>query len=299
MQTTQLITTRVAIQGGLGSFHHVAGLQWFDQSSNLDFHTHDTFDQVFADLMAGSAEFALVAVENTLIGSIVRPLDLLALHPVTIIGEVVLHIHHQLLAIPGASLADISQVSSQTQALDQCRTFLQEHPTWQVMFADDTAKSVEAMMAQHNQHAASIASRAAGERNGAIILAKNIESNPENYTRFFVLKRQRSTVEQTATETDAPGDSPQKTLKTSLAIAVKHQPGSLANSLQVLAYLHCNLTRIESRPIIGKPWEYLIFIDMEHAVGHPSLTELKTALAPYTTEVTVFGTYSPGEVYET
>jgi prephenate dehydratase len=239
---------RIAIQGEPGSFSHeaamklVAGATIVPCSLSAD---------AFSALVNGSVDAAVIPIENSLAGSVSEHFDLLLAHDVTVERETLLRIRHNLIAISGTSVGEIDRVFSHPVALAQCRRFLANHPRMESFAFYDTAGSVKQLVEHRDRHAAAIASEAAAHYYGAQILQAGIEDNPENYTRFFLVRRTR----------DAVLD-PQSN-KISFAFSVENRPGSLVAALNDLSALGTNLTKIESRPVHGKPWEYIFYVDCQ------------------------------------
>ena len=239
---------RIAIQGEPGSFSHeaakklVAGATIVPCSLSAD---------VFAALTNGSVDVAVIPIENSLAGSVSEHFDLLLTHDVTVEREIQIRIRHNLIAISGASIDEIDRVFSHPVALAQCRRFLANHPRMESFAFYDTAGSVKQLVELRDRHAGAIASEAAAHYYGAQILQSNIEDNPENFTRFFLVRRSR----------DAVIDP--KSNKISFAFSVENRPGSLVAALTDLSALGTNLTKIESRPVHGKPWEYIFYVDCQ------------------------------------
>jgi prephenate dehydratase len=239
---------RLAIQGEPGSFSHEAALR-VDPEATI-FPCALSLE-VFAMVNQGSVDGAVIPIENSLAGSVAEHYDLLLTHDVGIESELLLRIQHNLISLPGGSLEDIERVYSHPVALAQCRRFLAAHPRMEAAPFYDTAGSVKQLVERHDLKAAGIASAQAARHYGGEILAAGIEDNPENYTRFFLI-RKRSVVR--------AGGRPDKV---SLAFTVENRPGTLVKALEVFASQGTNLTRIESRPVQGRPWEYVFFADYQ------------------------------------
>ncbi len=239
---------RVAIQGEPGSFSHEAATKLNPGAIIVPF---SLSADVFAALTSGHVDVAVIPIENSLAGSVSEHYDLLLAHDVRVERETELRIRHNLIAVPGVTIADIERVYSHPVALAQCRRFLAAHPAMKALAFYDTAGSVKQIMEQGDRQAAAIASEAAARVYGAHILEAGIEDNPENYTRFFQVRRSAEAV------TD-PGAN-----KISLAFSLENRPGSLVAALAALSALGTNLTKIESRPVHGKPWEYIFYVDCQ------------------------------------
>lgn len=239
---------KIAIQGEAGSFSHEAAIQMDAQARIVPF---SLSADAFSALAEGDVDAAVIPIENSLAGSVAEHFDLLLAHDVRVERETRLRIRHNLIAIAGTTLADIDRVFSHPVALAQCRLFLAAHPRMEAFAFYDTAGSVKQLVELRDRHAAAIASASAAQYYGANILEAGIEDNPENYTRFFMVKRTRDLVQ------SAPAN------KVSVAFSVENRPGSLVAALSELAALGTNLTKIESRPVHGKPWEYIFYVDCQ------------------------------------
>jgi prephenate dehydratase len=233
---------------------------------------------VFAALDAEEVEAAVIPIENSLAGSVSEHFDLLLAHDVKVERETLLRIRHNLIAISGANMGEIDRVFSHPVALAQCRRFLANHPRMESFAFYDTAGSVKQLVELRDRHAAAIASEAAAHYYGAQILQADIEDNPENFTRFFLVRR----------TIDARPD-PQSN-KMSLAFSLENRPGSLASALAELSALGTNLTKIESRPVHGKPWEYIFYVDCQIQSPEEGSRAIK-ALAPHCAMVKELGRY--------
>lgn len=238
---------KIAIQGEPGSFHHIAAQNFYGDGH--EYICCDTFGDVFASLSAGRAETAVVAVENSLYGSITEVYDLLLQHDYPIIGEVAEHIHQNLITLPGVSLEDITKVYSHPVALAQCAAFLETKlPHAEIIEHHDTAGAVE-YVKQYGEHdSAAIASTMAAKIHGMSVLRPSIQDEHSNYTRFLCIR--------------PDGSPPPDSDKASLVLTTSHQSGALYKALGVFADLGCNLTKLESRPIRGKVWQYQFYIDV-------------------------------------
>jgi prephenate dehydratase len=239
---------KIAIQGEPGSFSHEAALKLV---AGAEIVPCALSAEVFRLLAGGAVDAAAIPIENSLAGSVLEHFDLLLTHDVQVVEETLLRIRHNLIAMPGAAIGEIERVYSHPVALAQCRRFLAAHPKIAAVAFYDTAGSVKQLMDQRDTHAAAIASEAAAHYYGAHILETEIEDNPENFTRFFLVRR----------AADAVAD-PQAN-KFSLAFTVENRPGSLVAALNELSAIGTNLTKIESRPVHGKPWEYIFYVDCQ------------------------------------
>jgi prephenate dehydratase len=255
MQTMlhQIAIKKIAIQGELGSFSHEAALQMSKAigSESATIVACPISTDVFRALGEGTADMAVIPIENSLAGPVAEHYDLLLDQDVAIEREMLLRIRHNLIALPGVRIDEISRVLSHPVALAQCRRFLEQHPLMQVVPYYDTAGSVKQVIREGNRSSAGIASRQAADQYSGEILAADIEDNPANFTRFLLV-RQRAQAEQ-----DAGAD------KVSIAFTVENRPGTLVEALQIFAAEGTNLTKIESRPVQGKPWDYFFYVDYQ------------------------------------
>jgi prephenate dehydratase len=235
---------KVAIQGELGSFSHeaarrmVAGATIVPCARSVE---------VFERVESGAVPLAVIPIENSLAGSVAEHLDLLLERRVFIQRDFHLRIVHNLIAAPGVRKVDVRRAFSHPVALDQCRAFFRKHSKIQPMPFYDTAGSVKHVISSNLRDAAGIASRHAAEVYGGRILAAGIEDDKRNFTRFFLLRPRRQLL---------AGAN-----KTSIAFAVKNVPGALYRALEAFASRNISLTKIESRPMRGHPWEYVFYAD--------------------------------------
>jgi prephenate dehydratase len=237
---------RIAIQGEPGSFSHEAALKLVADATVVPCAVSA---DVFAALNSGAVDAAAIPIENCIAGSVLEHFDLLLASDVTVVRETQLHIRHNLIVAPGTKIEAVERVFSHPVALAQCKRFLAEHTGMRSYAFYDTAGSVKQLMELGDRNAAAIASEAAAHCYGAEILRAHIEDNPENYTRFFLVRR-------AAEATTDPNAN-----KISVAFALEHRPGTLVSALSELASIGTNLTKIESRPVMGKPWEYIFYVD--------------------------------------
>jgi prephenate dehydratase len=209
--------------------------------------------QVLAKVVSGEVDGAVLPIENSLHGSVAEHYDLLLEMPVQIERESLLRIRHNLIAMPGVKLEQVRRVMSHPVALSQCRRFLAAHPEMEVMSFYDTAGSVKHLMEGGLRDTAGIAPELAAKEYGAEVVLSGVEDHAENYTRFHLLRRE----EASSSELAAADRN-----KMSLAFAIEHRPGTLVVALQLLADAGVDLTKIESRPVPGSPWEYVFYVDV-------------------------------------
>jgi len=240
--------TKVAFQGEKGAYSEEAIYQFF--GSEVETQPCRRFEDIFAAVESGGADYSALPVENSTAGSINQAYDLLLDHDIRIWGEIILRVRHALLAPPGTALADIQRVRSHPQALAQCEHYLNNHG-WTPDIAYDTAGSARDLSSAPEPGVAVIASRLAGQLYGLEELDYGIEDSFYNYTRFFILSHQE------------PARAERN--KTSVIFAVQHMPGALHACLGEFAERGINLTKIESRPRRDRPWHYVFYLDFE---GH-------------------------------
>ena len=264
---------RVAFQGEAGAYSEQAVYAFF---GNVQSVPCESFDSVFESVGLGHCEAGMIPIENSLAGSIHQNYDLLLKNSLHITGEYFLRVRHCLIAVPGTMKTDIKRAISHPQALGQCAGYLKAHGIKsEAVF--DTAGSVKMLKESGAHDTAAIASRRAAEIYEMQVLEEGIEDNPENYTRFLVI----------AGEIAAPrGEA-----KTSIVFTLRNQPGALFNALRVFALRDIDLTKIESRPLVGKPWEYLFYIDFVGAVGEAPVDAALEHLAEYALTLRVLGSY--------
>ncbi len=241
---------KVAIQGELGSNSHMATLAMLNDVSGVEIIPCTVSAQVLAKVVSSEVDAAVLPIENSLHGSVAEHYDLLLELPVRIDRESMLRIRHNLIAMPGVKLDEVKRVMSHPVALSQCRRFLAAHPELEVVPFYDTAGSVKHLMAAGLRDAAGIAPELAAKQYGAAVLVPGIEDHAENYTRFHLIRRESDA----AVEAGAAN-------KMSLAFAIEHRPGTLVAALEVLARAGVDLTKIESRPVPGSPWEYVFYVE--------------------------------------
>ena len=265
----------VVYQGEPGAYSEAALLEYFE--NNVSAAGKGSFEAVFEAVEDGSCTYGFIPIENSLAGSIHRNYDLLREHPLFIIGETTLRIRHCLIAMPGVEMGQIRTINSHLQALEQCRGYLNRWQGIQIEPVYDTAGAVKQLSTRRDQTTAAIASRRAAELYGMNILAEGIEDNPANFTRFLVL----------ATRPVDPGDD----AKTSIVVALHNQPGSLFKGLSVFALRNIDLTKLESRPMIGQPGQYLFYIDFAGSIHEERVMHALNNLEEYATMMRVLGSY--------
>lgn len=246
----------VAFQGAPGAFSTVAARQLAPDCRPVPM---ETFSEVFESVSNGKQDAAVIPIENTLYGSVHENYDHLLKHDLTIQAETFVRIVHNLIAAPKVKKGEIRRVFSHPVALDQCRHFFEANPAFVRTPYYDTAGSVKMLMEKGLTDAGAIASADAAEIYGARILQKSIEDDRGNFTRFFLLRKAKSQRTHKAISNVR--------YKTSIVFTVRNVPGALFRALSAFALRDLNLTKIESRPLRGKPWDYLFYVDF---IGHTS-----------------------------
>jgi prephenate dehydratase len=270
---------KVAIQGERGSFSHEAAEQMLPRSTVIPCaRSAEVFDRV----QQGSVAAAVIPIENSLAGTVAEHADLLLTHEVFIQAEFLLRIVHNVIAAPGVKLSALRKVFSHPVALDQCRNFFRHQPGIEPVPFYDTAGSVKHVVTHRLPDAAGIASRhAAGEYSGKILQA-GIEDDKRNYTRFFLIRKSAVKTGKPAPQKGSRASVPsyQRLIphganKTSIAFKVKNVPGALFKSLSVFALRDISLSKIESRPLRGRPWEYVFYVDFLRGDDEPARNALR------------------------
>lgn len=284
--TQKSVARRIAFQGEPGAFSHVAAGQLAgDDCIPVPL---PTFEEVFLCVRNGKCQGAAIPIENTLHGSVHENYDLLLKYDLEIRGETFVRIVHNLIAPPGVKFSQVERAFSHPVALNQCKTFFENNPSIAKTTFYDTAGSVKMLMETRLPGAAAIASAEAAKIYGAKILKKSIEDDRENFTRFFLLEKPRSQRRRKEPEADGV---PATRFKTTLVFTTKNIPGALFRSLSAFALRDLNLTKIESRPLRGKPWEYLFYLDFIGHVADPVSQKALGHLAELADMLRILGCY--------
>lgn len=272
---------RIAIQGTLGSYHDIAAHKYFE-GEEIQLICCANFEDVFAAVKKDSQTIGMLAIENTIAGSLLHNNELLRQSGAQIVGEYKLRISHSFVCLPEEDWDDITEVNSHPIALMQCREFLGQHPHIKVVEGEDTALSAEIIKKENLRGHAAICSKAAAERYGMKVLQEGIETNKHNFTRFLVLADRSRAAEFT---------DPIRTDKASLVFTLPHAQGSLSKVLTLLSFYGINLTKIQSLPIIGREWEYRFYVDVtfDDPVRYRQAVD---AARPLTSDFRILGEYA-------
>ena len=271
---------RIAIQGEIGSFHDIAARQYF-QNEQIQLICCPTFESVFEHIKRDPTIIGMLAIENTIAGSLLHNYELLCNSGTTIVGEHKLHIEHSICCLPEDSWETLTEVHSHPVALMQCREYLANHPTLKAVEAEDTAGSAEYINRNNCRGWAAICNSQAAKLYGMKVLEDKIEDNKHNFTRFLVVSNPHKADFLRSLE---------QANKSSIVFSLPHEEGSLSKVLTILSFYSINLTKIQSLPIIGHEWEYMFYVDVTY-------TNLKRyrqsidAIIPLTKELKILGEY--------
>lgn len=274
------MTKTVAIQGFSGCFHEEAARRFYTETMGVvpEIAECATFEGLFKALDAGRADAAVMAIENTISGGLLPNFELLRKYPRRIKGEVYLHIHQNLMALPGQDIHDIKEVRTHYMAINQTREFFERECPWiNLVESDDTAKSAAEIAEGGIMGVGAVASSLAAERFGLEILRPEIETFRTNFTRFLILD-------------DSIRVDKASIDKASLCFTLPHKPGSLAQILTVLSFYDMNLTRIQSLPIPGMEWQYFFYIDIKFE-SYERYNQALAAVRPLIEDLRILGEY--------
>lgn len=274
---------RVAVQGYRGCFHEIAARQFYSRTGEeISIVECPGFADLFTAVDEGKADAAVMAIENTISGGLIPNFELLRANSLKIKGEVYIPIHQNLMALPGQNIHDIHEVRTHYMAINQTREFFERNCPWiKMVESEDTAKSAIQIASEGLRGVGAVASSLAAEQNGLEILAADIETYRQNFTRFLVL--------------DPSFKVPQKKIgKASLCFTLPHKIGSLAQILTILSFYEMNLTRIQSLPIPGVEWQYFFYVDIRFA-SVSRYREALRAVRPLMEDLDILGEYAPAE----
>jgi prephenate dehydratase len=276
---------KIGIQGGKGSFHEIAAIFEFG-GENIITYCYTTFKILVKSVENNEVNLGLIAIENTVAGSLIANYALLESSDIVVAGEILLMIEQNLLAIPGQSIEDINEVYSHPIALMQCSEFFNDYPEIKLIETEDTALSAAKIHEENMIGAGAIASQRAADLYGLSVIKSGIETNKRNFTRFLVIRSKKSSNE-------LIGQNPDKA---SICFSVPHSSGSLSKVLSVFSFYNINLTKIQSIPIIGKEWQYHFIIDVifeDFNLYKQSLLAVK----PLTSALQILGEYKKADNY--
>ena len=275
------MTKKIAIQGGFGAFHEIAAHHFFKEEA-IQILPRNTFRDMVTTLKERQCDFGIMAIENSLAGSIIPNYNLIINSSMHITGEIYLRIKQNLVAIPGVQISEIKEVYSHPMAILQCQDFFDDHPGIRLIESMDTAMSAEEIAEKGTREIGAISSRLAAEKYGLEIIASSIETNKMNYTRFLILAENGIFIPQ------------EEINKASIFFTVAHKFGSLSKILSILSYYEINLAKIQSMPIVGKDWEYMFYVDVE-INDYEMYKKSLDAIGPFTPSLGVLGEYRKGE----
>ena len=275
---------KVAIQGIAGSYHDIAAHNYFE-GEEIEIIPCNTFRDVIATIKKDPSVLGLMAIENTIAGSLLQNHELIRESGLNIIGEYKLRISHSLVALPGTTIHDVTEVNSHPIALMQCGDFLDTIPHAKIVEKEDTALSARWIAENKLKGHAAICGKMAAQIYGLEVLAESIETNKRNFTRFLAIA-DRWTADEILRGVDRD--------KSSLVFALPHTAGSLSKVLSVLSFYDMNLTKIQSLPIIGREWEYLFYIDLTFT-DFLRYKQALEAIRPLTKDFKILGEYTNGK----
>jgi prephenate dehydratase len=270
---------KVAIQGVKGCFHEQAARLFYQEHGQIVPQTVEclTFDDLYKFIDNGKADAAVMAIENTVSGGLLPNFELLRKHNRKIKGEVFLRIQQNLMALPGQSIEDITEVRTHYMAINQTREFFKDYPWIRLVESEDTAKSAADVANEGLKGVGAVASTLAAELYGLDILAESIETYKQNFTRFLILD-------------DALEVDKIKVNKSSMCFTLPHAPGSLAHVLTILSFYGMNLTRIQSLPIPGQEWQYFFYVDIKFD-DYLRYEQALSAVRPLMEDLNILGEY--------
>ena len=272
---------RIAIQGEVGSFHDITAHHYFE-GEQLQIICCSTFEEVFENMKNDPTMIGIMAIENTIAGSLLHNYELLRQSGFSVVGEHKTHISHCICALPGQKIEELTEVHSHPVALAQCQMFLAKHRNLKMVECEDTAGSAKDIAEKNLTGVAALCHADAARLYGLEVLQDHVEDNPHNFTRFLVMcDSRKADFLRAVNEAD----------KSSIVFSLPHEEGSLSQVLSILSFYKINLTKIQSLPIIGREWEYLFYVD----VTYDDLTRYRQsidAITPLTKDLIILGEYT-------
>lgn len=275
---------RIAIQGVEGSYHDMAAHRYFEDEE-IELICCATFEELFEQMARDTKVIGMMAIENTIAGSLLHNYELLRESGLSIVGELKLRISHSIMCLPENNWEDIKEVNSHPVALAQCRRWLTAHPSMKVVEAEDTAGSAEMISRLKMRGHAAICSKFAAPIYGMKILEEGIETNKHNFTRFLVMCDPWQADELC---------NPTQSNKSSIVFTLPHNEGSLSQVLSIFSFYRINLTKIQSLPIIGREWEYMFYVDLSYS-DYMRYRQSIDAVRPLTKQFKILGEYKDGK----
>ncbi|MCK5065851.1 MAG: prephenate dehydratase [Bacteroidales bacterium] len=275
------MTKKIAIQGGYGAFHEIAAHHYFE-NEEIEILPRNTFRDMVITLKDRQCDYGIMAIENSLAGSIIPNYNLIINSSMHVNGEIYLRIKQNLVALPGVKITELKEVYSHPMAILQCQNFFDKHSDIRLIESIDTAMSAADVAEKGARDTGAISSRMAAEKYGLEIIAESIETNKKNYTRFLILAENGIVI------------PPEEVSKASIFFTVAHKFGSLSKILSILSYYEINLAKIQSMPIPGKDWEYMFFVDVE-INDYDMYKRSLEAIGPFTPSLGILGEYRKGK----
>jgi prephenate dehydratase len=269
---------KVAIQGIRGAFHEEAAIQFFN-NEKIDIVPALTFDELIQSVSDNNSNLGIMAIENSISGTIHTNLELIRNSELSIIGETYIRIQQNFAIHPEAKIENIKKVKSHFMALNQCRKYFRQFPNMQLIESKDTALSMREITEANSIDIGAIGSMTAIKNYGLKLVTESIETNKNNYTRFVILSREKNR----NTEIN----------KASLSLILPHKAGSLSKVLSLISFYGADLTKIESTPILGKPWSYRFYIDLRFD-DETIFENVITSIKPLVEEIQILGKYTDG-----
>ncbi len=275
------MAVKVGYQGNHGTFSEIAVMRYFE-GQDIEQRNFTNFTDIMKSCESGELDYALIPVENTTTGIISRTYDLFKHHKVMAVGEIIVRIRQDLIAVPGAKLEEIREVYSHPEALSQCQEFFRHHPQIKAVAYQDTARSVEYVRQCSDHSKAALGSERASEYYGMESLLSGVQDSDTNMTRFLCITSRNETAE------DAD--------KVSIMLVLNHEPGALYHAMGILAYNDINVVKLESRPIQGEPFHYCFYLDFAGNLNDPFVKTAMLKLKEHSIETRVLGCYKAAKV---